>query len=123
MADGPRVVALAGGVGGSKLADGLQAILGDRLTVVVNTADDTERHGLVVSPDHDTVMYTLAGIADPAQGWGIRGETYAALEMLERLGEETWLRLGDRDLAVHIVRTRRVRAGDPREERNPPCPP
>jgi LPPG:FO 2-phospho-L-lactate transferase len=106
-----RVVALAGGVGGSKLADGLQALLGDRLTVIVNTADDTERHGLVVSPDHDTVMYTLAGLADAEQGWGIRGETFASFGMLGRLGEETWFRLGDQDLAVHIVRTKRLRAG------------
>jgi LPPG:FO 2-phospho-L-lactate transferase len=107
-----RVVALAGGVGGSKLADGLQAHLAEQLTVIVNTADDTERHGLLVSPDHDTVMYTLAGLADPDQGWGIGGETFAAFDMLGRLGEETWFRLGDQDLAVHVVRTRRLRAGD-----------
>jgi LPPG:FO 2-phospho-L-lactate transferase len=108
----PRVVLLAGGVGGSKLADGLQALVGERLTVIVNTADDTERHGLHVSPDHDTILYTLAGLADPEQGWGIRGETYAAAAMLTRLGEETWFRLGDRDLAVHIVRTARLRGGE-----------
>jgi LPPG:FO 2-phospho-L-lactate transferase len=107
-----QIVLLAGGVGGSKLADGLQSLIGERLTVIVNTADDTERHGLQVSPDHDTVMYTLAGLADPDQGWGIRGETYHAFDMLERLGEETWFHLGDQDLAVHIVRTRRLRAGD-----------
>ena len=107
-----RVVLLAGGVGGSKLADGLQALLGSRLTVIVNTADDLERHGLLVSPDHDTVMYTLAGIADPVQGWGIEGESFAAATMLERLGERTWFRLGDRDLAVHLVRTRRLREGE-----------
>jgi LPPG:FO 2-phospho-L-lactate transferase len=106
-----RVVALAGGVGGAKLAAGLAARVGADLTVVVNTADDTELHGLLVMPDHDTVMYTLAGIADPAQGWGIAGETYAALEALGRLGEETWFRLGDRDLATHIARTARLRAG------------
>lgn len=106
------VVALAGGVGGSKLADGLQAHLGGDLTVIVNTADDTERHGLLVSPDHDTVMYTLAGLADEVQGWGLRGETWSAAAMLERLGEETWFRLGDQDLAVHVARTRRLRAGE-----------
>ncbi len=106
-----RVVALAGGVGGSKLADGLQVLLGDRLTVIVNTADDTERHGLLVSPDHDTVMYTLAGLANEEQGWGLRGETWATSAMLERLGEETWFRLGDQDLGVHIARTRLLRAG------------
>lgn len=107
----PRVVALAGGVGGAKLADGLQAVVGDRLTIIVNTADDLERHGLLVMPDHDTVMYTLAGIANREWGWGISGETFAASEMLERLGEPTWFRLGDRDLAVHITRTARVREG------------
>ena len=107
-----RVVELAGGVGGAKLAHGLQAILGDRLTVVVNTGDDLERHGLLVCPDHDTVMYTLAGIDNREWGWGIAGETFAASEMLARYGEETWFRLGDRDLATHVVRTRRLRDGE-----------
>ena len=107
-----RVVCLAGGVGGAKLAHGLQAHLGDRLTVVVNTADDLERHGLLVMPDHDTVMYTLAGLDNRAWGWGLEGETFAAAEMLERYGEETWFRLGDRDLATHIVRTARLRDGE-----------
>jgi len=107
-----RTVLLAGGVGGARLGHGLQAHLGDRLTVVVNTGDDLERHGLLVSPDHDTVMYTLAGIDNPDWGWGIEGETFAAAEMLERYGEEGWFRLGDRDLATHIVRTARVRAGE-----------
>ncbi|MEW5989954.1 MAG: 2-phospho-L-lactate transferase [Chloroflexota bacterium] len=107
-----RVVELAGGVGGAKLAQGLQAHLGDRLTVVVNTGDDLERHGLLVCPDHDTVMYTLAGIDNREWGWGIAGETFAASEMLARYGEETWFRLGDRDLATHIVRTRRWRDGE-----------
>ena len=106
------VVELAGGVGGAKLAHGLQAHLGDGLSVIVNTADDVERHGLLVSPDHDTVMYTLAGLDNRAWGWGIAGETFAASEMLERYGEETWFRLGDRDLATHIVRTRRVGEGE-----------
>jgi LPPG:FO 2-phospho-L-lactate transferase len=105
------VVALAGGVGGAKLAHGLQAHLGDRLTVVVNTGDDLERHGLLVMPDHDTVMYTLAGLANREWGWGIEGETFAASEMLARYGEPTWFRLGDRDLATHITRTARLRAG------------
>ena len=107
-----HVVLLAGGVGGARLAHGLQAVVGSGLTVIVNTADDLERHGLVVSPDHDTVMYTLAGIANRAWGWGIEGETFAASGQLARLGEETWFRLGDRDLATHVVRTRRLRAGD-----------
>ena len=112
MPDQPRVVCLAGGVGGAKLAHGLQAHLGDRLTVVVNTGDDLERHGLLVMPDHDTVMYTLAGVANSELGWGLEGETFAAAEMLERYGEETWFRLGDRDLAAHIVRTARLRNGE-----------
>jgi LPPG:FO 2-phospho-L-lactate transferase len=107
-----RVVELAGGVGGAKLAQGLQAHLGDRLTVVVNTGDDVERHGLAIWPDHDTVMYTLAGLDDRERGWGIRDETWTAMDQLGRLGEETWFRLGDRDLATHIVRTARLAAGN-----------
>ncbi len=111
-----RVIELAGGVGGAKLAQGLQAHLGDRLTVVVNTGDDLERHGLAIWPDHDTVMYTLAGLDDTERGWGIRDETWTAMDQLGRLGEETWFRLGDRDLdrdlATHIVRTARLAAGD-----------
>ncbi|HLX34427.1 MAG TPA: 2-phospho-L-lactate transferase [Candidatus Limnocylindrales bacterium] len=106
-----RVALLAGGVGGAKLAHGLQTHLGSGLTVIVNTADDLERHGLAVSPDHDTVMYTLAGLASRAQGWGLEDETFATSAMLGRYGEETWFRLGDRDLATHIVRTRGLRAG------------
>lgn len=106
------VLLLAGGVGGARLAHGLQAVVGEDLTVVVNTGDDLERLGLVVSPDHDTVMYTLAGIDNREWGWGIEGETFAAAGMLERYGEESWFRLGDRDLATHVVRTRRLRAGD-----------
>ena len=105
------VVLLAGGVGGAKLAAGLAARLASRLTVVVNTGDDLERHGLLVCPDHDTVLYTLAGIADREQGWGLAGETFEAAAMLGRLGEETWFRLGDRDLATHLVRTRLLREG------------
>ena len=107
------IVALAGGVGGARLAHGLQQVLppGD-LTVIVNTGDDLELHGLLVMPDHDTVVYTLAGLADPVQGWGLAGETYAAAAMLGRYGQPTWFRLGDRDLATHVVRTARVRAGE-----------
>ncbi len=105
-----RVVELAGGVGGARLAHGLQAIAGSNLTVIVNTADDVERHGLLVCPDHDTVMYTLAGIEGPL-GWGIAGDTAAAMAQLGIYGEETWFGLGDRDLAAHIVRTARIRAG------------
>ncbi|HEV7809107.1 MAG TPA: 2-phospho-L-lactate transferase, partial [Candidatus Limnocylindrales bacterium] len=106
------VVVLAGGVGGAKLAEGLQAILGDALTVIVNTADDTERHGLLVCADHDTVMYTLAGLENQEFGWGLAGDTWAAMGALERYGEEGWFRLGDQDLATHIVRTARLRDGE-----------
>jgi LPPG:FO 2-phospho-L-lactate transferase len=109
-AAGP-VVLLAGGVGGARLAHGLQAQIGAQLSVLVNTADDVERHGLLVSPDHDTVMYTLAGIDNREWGWGLAGDTFAAAEMLARYGEPTWFRLGDRDLATHIVRTARLRGG------------
>jgi LPPG:FO 2-phospho-L-lactate transferase len=104
------VVELAGGVGGARLAHGLQATVGPALTVVVNTADDVERHGLLVCPDHDTVLYTLAGIEGPF-GWGINGDTAAAMAQLGVYGEESWFELGDRDLAAHIVRTARLRAG------------
>jgi LPPG:FO 2-phospho-L-lactate transferase len=108
----PRVVELAGGVGGAKLGEGLQAIVGDRLTVIVNTGDDTERHGLLVCADHDTVMYTLAGLENPEFGWGLAGDSWAVMHALERYGEEGWFRLGDRDLATHIVRTDRLRRGE-----------
>jgi LPPG:FO 2-phospho-L-lactate transferase len=106
-----RVVLLAGGVGGAKLAHGLQAILGSELAVVVNTGDDLERHGLAIWPDHDTVMYTLAGLDDRERGWGLRDETWNVSEQLERLGEDAWFRLGDRDLATHIVRSEALRQG------------
>lgn len=106
-----RVVALAGGVGGAKLSEGLQACVGSRLAVVVNTGDDCVRHGLLVMPDHDTVLYTLAGIEQVALGWGIEGDTHHVMAQLGAYGEETWFSLGDRDLALHIARTARVRAG------------
>ena len=106
------VLALAGGVGGAKLCLGLAKNLEvDDLQIVVNTGDDEEFYGLYVSPDLDTVMYTLAGLANPFTGWGISGETFAALEHLGRLGEETWFGLGDRDMATHIVRTNMLRQG------------
>lgn len=107
----PRVVELAGGVGGAKLAEGLQTVVGDRLTIIVNTADDTERHGLLVCPDHDTVLYTLAGLENPELGWGLAGDSWTTMAALERYGEEGWFRLGDRDLATHVVRTDRLRRG------------
>jgi LPPG:FO 2-phospho-L-lactate transferase len=107
-----KVVALAGGTGGAKLAHGLQAVLspGD-LHVIVNTGDDTERHGLVVMPDHDAVLYMLSGRFDDDRGWGISGETWTVMDALAELGEPTWFRLGDRDFATHIARTARLREG------------
>ncbi len=108
-----KVVALAGGVGGAKLAHGLAQILPpEALTVIVNTGDDFEHIGLHVSPDLDTVMYTLAGLANPETGWGQRAETWNFMDALGRLGGPTWFRLGDRDLATHIERTRRLRKGE-----------
>jgi LPPG:FO 2-phospho-L-lactate transferase len=105
------VVALAGGVGGAKLAEGLQAHLGDRLAVIVNTGDDCTRHGLLVMPDHDTVLYTLAGMEQAELGWGIEGDTHVVMDQLGAYGEETWFSLGDRDLALHVVRTAELGAG------------
>lgn len=106
-----RVVELAGGVGGAKLAEGLAAHLGSDLTVVVNTGDDLELYGLAVWPDHDTVAYTLAGLDDEERGWGLRDETWAVMDRLTALGDEPWFRLGDRDLATHLWRTDRLRTG------------
>ena len=106
------ILALAGGVGGAKLAAGLYASLPpDRLTVVINTGDDFDLYGLRISPDADTVLYTLAGLANPETGWGIAGDTFETLGMLARYGENPWFRLGDRDFATHILRTQRLRAG------------
>ncbi|MGI8650371.1 MAG: 2-phospho-L-lactate transferase [Rubrobacter sp.] len=111
--EGLRVLAVAGGVGGAKMAAGLEgAAVGGELSVVVNTADDFELWGLHISPDLDTVMYTLAGLANPETGWGIRGETFAALGMISTYGEDPWFKLGDRDFATHILRTRRLRSGE-----------
>jgi LPPG:FO 2-phospho-L-lactate transferase len=106
-----RIVALAGGVGGAKLAFGLDRCLGPDLAVVVNTGDDFEHLGLTVCPDLDTVMYTLAGLANPETGWGIAGETWGFLDQLGRYGGPSWFRLGDRDLATHVLRTERLRQG------------
>jgi LPPG:FO 2-phospho-L-lactate transferase len=109
----PRVVALAGGVGGAKLAQGLAgAIPAGRLTIIGNTADDFTLWGLKISPDLDTVMYTLAGLANPATGWGIKDDTHTTLTALNRLGVDTWFSLGDQDFATHIHRTERLHAGE-----------
>ena len=107
-----KVVALAGGVGGARLADGLaQALEPTSLTVIVNVGDDFEHFGMKICPDLDTVCYTLAGVENPESGWGLAGESWNALEALRRLGSETWFRLGDRDLATHLERTRRLNHG------------
>lgn len=111
------IVALAGGVGGARLAVGLTAVMRpSELAIVVNTGDDFEHHGLSISPDLDTMMYTLAGVANPATGWGRANETWNVMSALGELGGETWFRLGDRDLAVHVLRTELLRGGVPLSE-------
>lgn len=106
-----NIVALAGGVGGAKLADGLNRAAAGSLTVIVNTGDDFEWHGLYVAPDLDTVMYTLAGIANADTGWGILGDTFNSLEMLGAYDVERWFRVGDRDLATHVLRSEMLSEG------------
>jgi LPPG:FO 2-phospho-L-lactate transferase len=107
------IIALSGGVGGAKLALGLSRIMPpENLLVVVNTGDDFEHLGLSISPDIDTVAYTLAGLANREVGWGRHDETWSFMETLEALGGETWFRLGDRDVALHVERTRRLKAGE-----------
>jgi LPPG:FO 2-phospho-L-lactate transferase len=107
------ILALAGGVGGAKLANGLARILPpDQLTVAVNTGDDFEHLGFHVSPDLDTVMYTLAGLNNTESGWGRAGESWRFMAALGALGGETWFNLGDLDLATHVERTRRLGAGE-----------
>jgi len=107
------IVALAGGVGGAKMAEGLmRALPPGELTVIVNTADDFSLYGLRISPDIDTVLYTLGGIANPATGWGVAGDTRNVLDAMPRLGEEPWFILGDQDLATHILRTERLDRGE-----------
>ena len=98
------LVVLSGGTGGAKLIEGLShEIDAAQLTVVCNTADDFVLHGLNISPDLDTILYTLAGMSDSAKGWGIQDDTFAVLTQLEKLGGETWFKLGDRDIATHIT--------------------
>ncbi len=106
------IVVLSGGTGGAKLIEGLAAEIDPaELTIICNTADDAIFHGLYVAPDLDTIMYTLAGLCDPAKGWGIRGDTFTALEQLRRLGNDAWFNLGDKDLATHISRTKLLHEG------------
>src|SRR5512143_207695 len=123
-----NIVTLAGGVGGAKLAEGLTltptlSLAASRpaatrtregrgsVTIIVNTGDDFEWHGLHVSPDLDTVTYTLAGLANPQTGWGVAGDTFEALGALRRLGADAWFNIGDRDLATHVYRTSLLRQG------------
>jgi LPPG:FO 2-phospho-L-lactate transferase len=107
----PQVVAISGGIGGAKLALGLYRVLpAGHLSVIVNTGDDFEHLGLTICPDLDTTLYTLSGLANPELGWGRRDETWSFMKTLETLGGETWFRLGDADLALHVERTRRLHA-------------
>ena len=108
----PRVALLAGGVGGAKLADGLyRALPQGALSIIANPGDDFELHGLTICPDHDTLLYTLAGLGDRERGWGLAGETWNALEQFGKIGAPDWFRLGDRDLALHIHRTALLKSG------------
>ena len=108
-----KIVALAGGGGGAKLAHGLAQILKpEELTIIVNTGDDFEHYGLYICPDLDTVCYTLAGLANPETGWGRVDESWNAIENASKLGGLDWFKLGDRDLGTHLERTRRMKAGD-----------
>ncbi len=114
---GINVVALAGGVGGAKLATGLQAVLpAGALTVIVNTGDDFEHWGLSICPDLDTVLYNLAAINNPETGWGRLDESFVTLTEMERFGGESWFRIGDKDLALHLRRTEWLRQGIPLSE-------
>lgn len=111
------LTALAGGVGAAKFLNGLVAVVDPAsITAIVNTADDDEFHGLKVSPDLDSVTYTLAGAQNVAQGWGLAGETFATMDALDRYGVPTWFRLGDRDIATHLFRTQELAAGTPLSE-------
>jgi LPPG:FO 2-phospho-L-lactate transferase len=106
------LVVLTGGTGGAKLIHGLSLeISPEELCIVCNTGDDFVLHGLHISPDLDTIAYTLGGVVDTEKGWGIQGDTFAALEGLEKYGGESWFKLGDRDLATHITRSRLLREG------------
>ncbi len=107
-----KVAALSGGVGGAKLAEGLARTCAD-LTIIANTGDDFEHMGLSISPDIDSLVYALAGLADRQRGWGRAGETWAFMEAAGALGGETWFNLGDRDLAMHVLRSARLAAGEP----------
>lgn len=113
LTDSRNVALLVGGVGGAKLAAGLARIVPpEQLTIIVNTGDDFWHYGLRICPDLDTITYTLGGLVDRANGWGIADDTTTTLDALRRLGETPWFRLGDQDLATHLLRTQRLRAGE-----------
>ncbi len=106
------VVVLTGGTGGAKLIEGLASVMDPaQLTIICNTGDDGIFHGLHVSPDIDTITYTLAGLIDGEKGWGVRNDSFTVLEQLRQLGNDTWFNLGDKDLATHITRTRLLAEG------------
>jgi len=112
-----RVAVLAGGVGAARFLEGLVRVVpAENVTVIGNTGDDLELHGLTICPDLDTVTYTLAGLSDPERGWGLADESFHTLEALRRFSEETWFQLGDRDLATHIFRSSLLRGGFPLSE-------
>lgn len=112
-----KVVALAGGVGGAKLAYGLyHAMPPENLTIIVNTGDDFEHLGLHISPDLDTIMYTLADLANPKTGWGVRDESWGMMTAMKRYGGPTWFNLGDQDLATHLLRTHWLREGQSHQQ-------
>lgn len=109
-----KIAVLAGGVGGARFVRALMEVIDPReVTVIVNVGDDLEVHGLYVSPDLDTLLYTLSGLGDDERGWGRAGETWNASETIELLGGETWFQLGDRDIGLHVVRTEALRRGEP----------
>ena len=107
-----NIVLIAGGVGGAKLAEGLHSLKDIKLTIIGNVADDEEFHGLRVSPDIDTLTYTLSGMVNRKQGWGVKNDNYKALSILNKLGEETWMSLGDFDFGLHIYRQLRLIKND-----------
>ena len=107
------LVTLCGGVGAARMLSGLVRVVPPHsITAIVNVGDDTVLHGLHISPDLDTITYTLAGMDNRETGWGVVGESWTVMEELARLGGESWFRLGDRDLATHLFRTERLQAGD-----------
>jgi LPPG:FO 2-phospho-L-lactate transferase len=109
-----KVTCLSGGVGAAKFLKGLvRTMPRENITVIVNTGDDIHLHGLHISPDPDIVMYTLAELVDESKGWGVRGDTFNCLDMLQKYGSETWFKLGDRDIATHLYRTQLMKSGIP----------